>query len=110
MLALATRDGAQIAPVRAGPRFRSMGGSLIDYANPHARITLAQAQEGIRLYHAAIAEGTDGIRPGSADNIARVLAGWALDLIRACEDCRMQRRAAGYIDPHLADEYRGSAA
>jgi hypothetical protein len=96
-LVLAVSNGEVVAPVYRGPRFRSVGGDLIDLANQRDFITLAEAEQAVDLYRVHIAEAP-------TEAIARLCADWGYQLIQAIDTCKEQRRAAGWRNPHDADK------
>ena len=93
---LVCRDGAIVGPYFAAPRYRSCAGDIIDATQPHARITLAMAAEGLGLFRS---EAAETLNPREA----RLLEMWGDELASAIVDCRLQRLAAGWLDPYAAD-------
>lgn len=99
---LATCDGVLVAPVFYGPRFVSVGGDVLDFAQRGARPTLADAQAAFRDLQARIAAETN-LR------VQRLLARDALALAEAITETCAHRRAAGWSNPNDADRARGRA-
>lgn len=97
-------DGRQIAPVYLGPRFVSVGGSVLDYAQRAARPSLADAQMAFRGYQQMLADWNN------SDRVRQVLAREAIALAEAIETCCRQRRAAGWSNPNDADRPYGARA
>lgn len=100
---LICRDGVSVGPVFVGPRYLSAAGDIRDQTQPHARITLADAETGIGLYRAAIADEPN-------ERIVRRYAEWCLQLLDAADACRTQRRERGWRNPYDADDRRGARA
>lgn len=94
MLTLATVAGAQVAPVFAGPRFVSRGGTIIDFTQQHASITLEEAEEGLALYRRDADDCTGRFR--------RQYLTWAAELEAAIADAKRWRRGGRWFGPGSA--------
>lgn len=92
-LILATSNGAQVAPVYTGPRWRCLGGGLLNYTRPHDRPTLA---EGYAILGELSRQACAAVNEDNRD-LARLYAREAQELCVALREAERSQPVRGFV-------------